>query len=216
MQNTDIRGFRVCLVRGSHCEVVTWMETPRMGLSRVYTISQHWDLGKPLEQVSHLLGCTRVHRNKVCVAVCCCVLRDREPVFITVSVLQCVVVCCSVCVTFGFALCRCGVCVAVCCCVLRDRQPVFITQSYRLVLYDCTLEDTPPPGVLCRHKTFRINRRSFLIFLLVFSNKQHYLSFGSIVCCSVSVVAVWCRTHLFELENLGLTRIRRKLGVGNT
>jgi hypothetical protein len=52
---------------GSRCEAVTWMEILRMGLSRVYTASQHWDLSKPLEQVSHLLRCRRV-----CICACTC------------------------------------------------------------------------------------------------------------------------------------------------
>ena len=57
-----------CWQMRSRCEVVTRMETPRMGLSdgnpsygsvTCYSTSQLRP-GRPLEQVSHLSGCTRV------------------------------------------------------------------------------------------------------------------------------------------------------------
>ena len=60
---------------GSRCEVVTRMETTRMGLSdgnpsygsvTCYIASQLRP-GRPLEQVSHLSGCTRV-----CIYACTC------------------------------------------------------------------------------------------------------------------------------------------------
>jgi len=60
---------------GSRCEVVTRMETPRMGLSDGNTsygsvtcyIASQLRPGRPLEQVSHLSGCTRV-----CIYACTC------------------------------------------------------------------------------------------------------------------------------------------------
>jgi len=60
---------------GSRCEVVTRMETPRMGLSDgnpsngsvTCHIASQLRPGRSLEQVSHLSGCTRV-----CIYACIC------------------------------------------------------------------------------------------------------------------------------------------------
>jgi len=65
---------------------VCWMETPRMGLSRVILLPTESQLrpGRPLEQVSHLSGCTRV-RIYACTYmgkfVCVCVGVDRVKLY---------------------------------------------------------------------------------------------------------------------------------------
>ena len=129
-----------------------------------------------------------------CVAVCCCVLqRVCYFWFCTVQV-QCV--CCSVLL-----------------CIARQTASFYYTiiQTYFVELHSrrhptpwssMQAQDLPDQSEIIFDLSF-----GFSQCLLVFSNTQHYLSFGSIVCCSVSdqLCVAACLLLLFGAARTCLT-----------